>query len=101
MTIEVPARVHEGVNALLVVLGDAFRAPTGSAPDRLHSIEGADHLIERSPGIDAGIDRDPAGANEDELLIEPVGHLRDPLELDTLRARRQGPAGRCPVPSAQ
>ena len=53
-------------------------------------------MVERPPGIDARVHRDPAGADEDELLVEPVGHLRDPLKLDAFGRDDKDPPDEAP-----
>ena len=82
---EIPAGVDDRLDAVGCCARRPARPSIRRAPDRLHGIERADDLVEGAPWVDAGVERDAAGADEHELLVEPVGHLRHPLELDALR----------------
>src|SRR6266508_4063131 len=79
---EIPPGFDDRPGPELVVLGDALGRPAAARPDRLHGIEGADNLVERSPRVDAGVDWHASLPDEDKLLAEAVRHLSDPLELD-------------------
>ena len=53
-------------------------------------------MVERPPGIDTRVHRDPVGAYEDKLLVEPVGHFRDPLKLDAFGRDDKDPPDEAP-----
>jgi len=65
---------------------------TSQRAHRLHRVERADDLIERSPWVNARINGHTACSHEYELLGEAVRHLGDPLQLYPLWCYDEDPA---------
>src|SRR4051812_33504639 len=81
---EVPAGLDDGPNPLVVVCLDALDRPTSAGADRLHRVNRADDLVERSPWVDSDVEGHTASPDEHEFLVKTVRHLGDPLELHAL-----------------
>src|SRR4051794_15763206 len=88
---QVPSRRYDCIDPPAVVLADLLGGPTGSCPDRLDRVKRADDLRERTPGVDASVDRHALRPDSNELLPEPIAELGDPLKLHALGRDDQNP----------
>ena len=93
----VPTGIDQRTEARRIVRINLLWAPSSPTAQRLDGIDRANHLIEHAPRIETTIHGKPLWADSNELFAEPLRHLSDPLQLDSLWSNdnntAQPPAG--------